>query len=43
MYSLRNLLRIVFSAILIAAILLPAAPAHAQTTATIHYHRPDGA
>jgi glycosidase len=43
MYSLRNLLRIVFSAILIAAILLPAASAHAQATATIHYHRPDGA
>ncbi|HAJ34645.1 MAG TPA: hypothetical protein DCL15_02965 [Chloroflexi bacterium] len=44
MHLLSNLPRILFSFILIAALLLPAAPpVLAQDTATIHYHRPDGA
>lgn len=43
MHSHRNLLRTVFAAILIAALLTPAAPsALAQATATLHYHRPGG-
>ncbi|MBE2241085.1 MAG: alpha amylase N-terminal ig-like domain-containing protein, partial [Caldilineaceae bacterium] len=44
MQSIHRLLRIALAATLIAALLLPAAPsALAQDTATIHYHRPDGA
>jgi len=44
MSAIRCLARAAVAALLIVALLLPAAPAaQAQATATIHYHRPDSA
>ena len=44
MSSVRRLVRAAVAPLLIAALLIPSAPAaQAQTDATIHYHRPDGA
>ncbi len=44
MSSIRRLTRAALAALLITALLAPVAPAmRAQSVATIHYHRPDGA